>query len=785
MNRRYLLPFQGWRLVFFRMVAISVFMVLVFRTWQLQFLEGASFRQDSDENRFQTLPILATRGAIFDREGIPLALNDDAWLVTITPALLPESREDTLDVYNRLSALIDVPATRAVADASGQFDERSIDELVLEGEGIAPFRPVVVAADVEKDIAFQILEELLDFPGVDVDLLSVRNYPSGLSTSQIIGYLGPIPEDQAQELRELGLDPAFDRIGYAGIEASFQEELAGRNGLITYQVDIAGQREALISREQPESGLNIQLTIDLDLQQAAQQFLLSRINSINATEQRLRTQSGVVIAMNPTTGEILALVSWPTYDNSRFARAIDGEYYLEVADDPLRPLVNHSISSLYPPGSVWKLLTSVAVIEEDVIDPFTTLFDPGRLSLPNAFAPNDAGQAQTFVCWLRSGHGDQNLLDGIANSCDVYYYQVGGGNPEVSAARLKPGGLGIVDLYRWSTAFGIGSRLGVEIPGENPGRMPESQWKRRLYGESWSTGDTYNAAFGQGYVTTTPIQLINAVAAIINDGVMMQPTLIRHFEDAEGNIVPDSDDNGNTVDGFEPRILRTLVQPPPGQPLTLLLQEDMLLQGANSLVCRCEPDSDFYAPDRCNPESYTSRYDSDPNPDDDIQTWVDYEVSVPFDYRWTASLCDPLNFGIFDIIGQRYIPPIGTIDSMELVQFGMEEVTSRGTASEEVNEAFPPITGVGGIIEGGKTGTAEYCDDIARPQGLCIPGRWPSHAWYVGYTSIDDPEIVVIAFLYNAGEGSQNAMPVVREVLNYYENRPPPELRPERPSTPQ
>ncbi len=768
MNRRPLLPFQGWRLVFFRAVAISILGVLLIRTWQLQFIQGASFRADSDENRFQTLPVQATRGTIFDRYGNPLALNDPAFLVTITPALLPDSREETLEIYSRLSSLVDVPATRAIANASGRFDERSIDELVVEGQGIAPYRAVVIAADVEKDIALEILESSPSLQGVDVEARSVRNYPSGIATAQIIGYLGPIPEEQAQELRELGLDPAFDRIGYAGIEAFFQEELAGTNGLETWRVDIAGLREQRTARVPAEPGLSIRLTLDVDLQQFAQQSLVRRIAAINADEQRLRTQSGVVIAMNPQTGEILAMVSWPTYDNSRFARAIDGEYYVEVEADPLRPLVNHAISSLYPPGSVWKLITSIGVYEEDVIDPYSTLVCPGRLTLPNLYAPNDPGASQTFVCWLRSGHGDQNLLDGIANSCDVYFYQVGGGNPDVSPAILKPNGLGINSLYRWATAFGIGSRLGVEVLGENAGRMPEPDWKRRLYGESWSTGDTYNAAFGQGYVTVTPLQLISATAAIVNDGAMMQPTLIRHFEDAEGNIVEVADTNGNILGVFEPRVSRTLVEPPLGEPWTLLLQEDMLLQQGNSLACRCETDSGYYEDGRCNPETYVAQFDS--NPDPAIEEMVTYQVHIPFGYNWNFSaVCDPLTFE--RIGGSDYVIPVATPESMSFVQLGMREVVVRGTASTSANPAFPPL---GFVNEGGKTGTAEYCDDIAFPQGLCIPGRWPSHAWYVGYAPYEDPEIMVIAFLYNAGEGSQRAMPVVREILDYYFRRSPP-----------
>ncbi len=750
MNRRALMPFQGWRILFFRSVAIFLFVVLVVRTWQLQFVQGAELRADADENRFQTLPIPAPRGQIYDRNGVPLALNDPAFIVTITPAELPENFEDALVVYNRLSALVDVPATRAIADAAGRTNERSIDELVREGEGIAPFQAVPIASDIDEEVAFIILEERQSLPGVDIEYRSVRSYPTGLTTAQLIGYLGPIPENRAQELRQQGYNPAYDRIGYAGIESYLEDELAGQNGSVTYEVDVAGEPLRTVERIPPVPGVSVELTIDADLQAAAQQALVNRINALNAQEQRLVSQSGVVIAIDPQTGEVLALVSWPTYDNSRFARNIDADYYFDLADSPLRPFVNHAIQSLYPPGSVWKLITSVAVVDENVIDPNRTLRDNGSLSLRNAFAPNDPGQNQTFVCWLRTGHGDVNLIQGIAQSCDVYFYQVGGGNSDINLD-----GLGIDNLYRWATAFGIGSETGIELPLENGGRMPDRQWKRRVYGESWSTGDTYNAAFGQGYLTVTPLQLINAVGSIVNGGSLMQPTLLRNFQDANGNILVD----------FEPTVIRSLV-PPENGPMTLLLQEDMLRQEADSLACRCEPSSDYYDPDRCDPDNYVEQFDADPSPDN--EQWIPYKVELPYGFNWAySSVCDPLSF---NLLRSEYIPPIASTRAMELTQQGMREVILSGTANVASNRSFPPLAIA---YEAGKTGTAEYCDDVAFPQGLCIPGRWPSHAWYVGYGAQGDKDLLVIGFVYNAGEGSAWALPVVRQVLDYYLNGTP------------
>ena len=620
-----------------------------------------------------------------------------------------------------------------------------------EGRGIAPFREVVVAQDIDRQTAFRILEEAQILAGVDVFDASVREYPTGALTAHIVGYLGPIGPDEEIRLRELGYNPAFDRIGYAGVEAYFEEQLAGRRGTQTWLIDVAGEPLQLVEEEQFTPGMSLQLTLDVDLQKAAQDALTRQINLVNADEGRVVTQQGVVIAMDPRNGEILAMVSWPSYDNTRFARAIDGEYYFQQFDDPLRPLVNHAISALYPPGSVWKMITSVGAVDEKVIAPTSRLFDPGSLVLPNAFAPRDQSLGQTFVCWDRAGHGEVDLLTAIAQSCDVYYYQIGGGNPDVSPAVLRTGGLGIIDLYRWATAFGIGSSLGVELPGELAGRMPERQWKRRNYGESWSTGDTYNAAFGQGYVTTTPLQLLVSIVPLINGGNVYQPRIARNLQDANGNI----------IERFDPQVVRSLAMPQGDELPVLFMQEDMLLHGENSLACRCESDSGFYDEEFCGSvdlSNYTAQFDRDPNLDDDITDIVRYRVHVPDGYRFNRGVCDLLEQeGVQR--EKHYIPPFTTMDTLSLMQQGMRRAVTEGTGAR----AALPYVNVGA-----KTGTAEYCDDIASSLNLCKPGAWPAHAWLVGYAPYEAPEVVVIAFVYNGGEGSLVAGPIVHDVLDAY-----------------
>ncbi len=737
MNRR-TLPSQGWRLTMFGAVIFFSFAILIYQLYQFQFVEAEIYILEAEENRLQLQPITAPRGVILDRYGAQLALNVPAFNVTIVPAALPENDEATLEVYNRLSAFIDVPATRAAALAAGRDNERSLDELVTEGEGIEPYRPVIVAQDVPRNTAMRILEDRLLLPGVDIQVAAVREYLFGELTSQIIGYLGPIPAEEAQALIEEGYNPAFDRIGYAGVEFFLGDELAGQNGRLLREVDVAGLPLQVVLQDDPVPGRSVSLTLDVELQAAAQEALVRRINIVNADAGRIVTQSGVVIALNPQTGEVLAMVSWPTYDNARFARTIDIDYYRQVLEDERLPLINHAIQSIYPPGSVWKLITAVGALEEDVIDPLQTLNDPGQLVLPNRYAPNDPAASQTFVCWLRTGHGDMNMVDGIANSCDVYFYQIGGGNPDVSPEVLAPGGLGIDNLFRYATAFGIGSELGVELPAETAGRMPDRDWKRRTHGQNWSTGDTYNAAFGQGYVNVTPLQLISAVAAIANDGLLYQPTVIHSFLDAEGNV----------IEGFTPHVSRTVRLPAAGEPAVLLQLEDMIVQGEDSLACTCEPDSPYYDPSACDPDNYSAAVTFEG------QT-IPYTVHIPRNYVFNGGICDRTRFD------DTYQVPFVTQETLDIVQTGMRQAiigeggTAKGAALSYVAVA-------------GKTGTAEYCDNIARPLGLCVPGNWPSHAWFTAYAPDENPEIIIIAFVYNGGEGSLVALPVVRDTMEAY-----------------
>ncbi|HVO42044.1 MAG TPA: penicillin-binding transpeptidase domain-containing protein [Aggregatilineales bacterium] len=780
--RRTLMPFQGLRITLLKVMILLAFLGLIARMYYFQIEQHDYFNSLAQGNAQQSVPLPAPRGVIYDRYGVDLARNDASFNVGIIPAALPDSPTDTVTVYNRLSALlaignINVPSTRAVAAASGLPNVRSIEDIVAEGNGIAPYRSVIIATDVDRQIAQMILEDIQSLPGVVVDKGPVREYPTKAFTSQIIGYLGPISAAEAEKLRETGYNPAYERVGYAGIEAFLDDQLSGQRGLETRVVDVAGQPIRVVKRDEPIPGQNVKLTLDLDLQKAAQGALESEINFLNATcredpEHHTNcdiTQSGVVIALDPQTGEVLAMVSLPTYDNSRFARGIDANYYFSIKDLPQNPFINHAVSSLYPPGSTWKVVTGSAVVQDDVIAPTTFLNDPGSLDVVNSLGPLANKTKQRFVCWLRSGHGQVDLFHGIAWSCDVYFYQIGGGNPAVSPTSLRDGGLGIQDLDRYATMFGIGTREGIELPAEEAGRLPDPTWKRRVYSESWGTGDTYNASFGQGYITVTPLQLANAVASIANGGTLYQPTLIEGFTDTAGNL----------LQPFQPQVERTIAYPQPGQPIVLNMREDMYLQGNNSLTCVCEQHSDQCTPDFI--KNYKAQFtliavrhkisvDYHANQGD---LTIDYTVHVPLNYLFTGrnKMCDPLQFGKGSE-HEDYQPAFVDPQNLALVRAGMRGAVMESGGTVNLVTKGNERKRVETMGLAGKTGTAEYCDNIAFGKNLCIPGSWPQHAWFAGFapynSPTDKPEIVVIAMVYNGGEGSYYAYPVVQYTIDCY-----------------
>lgn len=516
--------------------------------------------------------------------------------------------------------------------------------------------------------------------GIDVEVVPVRDYPTGSLTSDIIGFLGPIPAKDEPALIALGFVPNRDKVGYAGVELYFQDLLAGRNGLRVVARDVAGQY--LPDIKPPLAvvpGMNLELTIDTRLQEAVTNILTSEIDGWNSWLGETKMTSGVAIVINPTTGEILAMVSYPTYENNRMARFIPAYYFKQLSEDSTEPLRNHAVYAELPAGSVFKLVTATGALNEGVVTPDQIIKTPGKIVVAEQFYVNDPGRAREFVDWIYKsnpdGFGQLDFTGAVANSSNVYFYKVGGGYED----EVNPG-LGICRLGTYARALGYGAYPGIQLPDTADGLIPDPDWKRINQGKSWTTGDTYIMSVGQGYALATPLQVLMSAATIANDGKLMEPTVLKEVLDGEGNVI-------------------TPTLPVMRWDLTkdaeIDVYEDNTIRGC-----------------RATGEKKT------------VQPWVFEEIQK----------------------GMRMAVTEGTLKSI----FG--------------DEAFQSL----GIAVAGKTGTAEYCDKYANEKKLCVPGSWPSHAWTVAYAPYENPEIAVVAFVYNGQEGSTVAGPIVRRIIQAY-----------------
>lgn len=511
------------RLLVVKVLIALVFLGLAVQLWRLQIVQGEAFRSQADRNRFRLVSVDAPRGVIYDRHQHILVRNEPSFTVSVVPADLPPEDEDR--VFKRLSELLQMPIA-----SSG------IRELVDAGRA-TPFVSVPLKSRVPREVAFIIEEEHLDLPGVQVEVEPVRRYLTGPLTAHLLGYMGRIPAERLQDyLNQPNADyEIYDRVGLTGIEYTYEAQMRGRKGLKHIEVDALGREVRVVSQPAPpQPGDNLILTLDLELQEAAEKALRKGM-------ERVRSQSGVVIVMNPQTGEVLAMVSLPSYDNNLFAGGISPEDYARLAGDPLLPLFNRAISGEYPIGSTFKIVPAAAGLQEGVITRRTLITDPGIILVPNKYFPDDPTQAQPFYCWKKAGHGPLNVVEGLAQSCDVFFYQVAGGYRDFN-------GLGAERLIEYARLFGFGEPTGIALLGESAGLVPDDRWKRHVRGEVWVTGDTYNMAIGQGDFLATPLQLLNATAAVANGGTLYRPQLVYQVVDAEGRI----------VQSFTPQVIREL-----------------------------------------------------------------------------------------------------------------------------------------------------------------------------------------------------------------------------------
>lgn len=742
--KRYEVPL--WRILFVYAVVLGAVGVILYRLLALQVLGQQTWITQAVDNYEETISEPAPRGIIYDRKYFILARNVASYNVVITPASLPDDEADIQRIYREVSTLTGVPAGGPVTEAtlenaklfSACVPGPSIADMVALGDSLAPYTPVKISCNISEELARVLREKSVDWPGVSVEIEPVREYPTGSLTANIVGFLGPIPAALEESYRARGFIPNRDKIGYAGVETSLDDILLGKNGQRVVQVDVAGQElRNLEPPSGPQAGNNLVLTIDTRLQQAAEAALIDEIKYWDTYLSTTQISSGVVIAMNPKTGEILAMVSYPTFENNRMARFIPGYYYDQLINDPRRPLVNNAVSAEFPPGSTFKLSTATGAYNEGVIGPEKIVETPGRLVLCERFLPTDPctdRNSRPFVDWIyrrrgevnEAGFGSLDFLHCIAYSSNVCFYKLGGGYED----EIPDGGLGILRLGEYAKALGYGRRSGIELPGEEDGLIPTPRWKRISKGEVWSTGDTYIASVGQGYVLATPLQVLLSGATVANRGKLMQPTVVREVRNSEDRVIPmwfnpDLEDFGiyekREIVDAQGRTRTVWVNPS---------KPDKLLSKP--------PDGSYQI-----------------SPFEPHLKWDITETPMIQEFNCDVGYCDPLNE--FKTVKPETIEAVRTGTRLAVTEDPL------GTLHKVFMVDYPIP-----IAVAGKTGTAEYCDDVAAKLQQCQFGSWPTHAWTLAYAPYDDPEIVILAFAYHGGEGGSVAAPIVARVMQAY-----------------
>jgi penicillin-binding protein 2 len=479
------------RFLVFAIAAILALSGLTARLFYLQIANGVEFSALAEQNRTALQSVPAPRGLIFDRKGRPLVTNAAMYSVKVRAADIPEERRD--EVVGRLAALLNTDVTE-------------INTAIDTNPG-SRFDLVRVAENVNESTAGIIAESRSELPGVEVAVEAVREYPEGRLVSQILGYTGPISSEQYADKREDGY-LRDDWIGKAGVEATYEADLRGVYGIESVARNASGRRgDVLQTVRNVRPGNSLTLTIDIREQKLAERALKWAMKSVGMTR-------GVVIVMNPQTGEVLALVSLPTYDNNDFARGISNADYAKLLKNKDKPLTNHAVQAHYPPGSTYKLVTGTGVLAEKEITPSTLVMTRPFLTLGGT----------RFYDWNHRGFGACNIFCGFGHSSDTFFFQMAGK-------------LGADRLAKYAHEYGFGSPTGIDLPNEVKGIVPSNKWKQDALGAPMFGGEVYQSGIGQGYDVVTPIQLINAYAALANGGKLYQPQVVREIIGPDGKVV--------------------------------------------------------------------------------------------------------------------------------------------------------------------------------------------------------------------------------------------------------
>ncbi|MFA6321867.1 MAG: penicillin-binding protein 2 [Candidatus Buchananbacteria bacterium] len=483
--------------------------ILLGRTAYLQLYQSNYFRAVAEGNRIRIRDVKAPRGLVYDRNMKPLVENIPSFSLGIIPVDLSK----------------DQAVRRSLADELSAVTGQSADGIYQQvfSKVVYSYQPIIVAENLNQDQAIGIRILATKYSGVVLIIDSTRHYLTASSTesfSHVLGYQGKIEESKREEYLAKGY-LYNDYVGKAGLELTYEKELKGSNGKEQVEVDATGQAKEILASQKYVSGSNLVLSIDQDLQNISEKSLKKILSSTGK-------KKGSVIVLDPKTGEILALVSLPTFDNNLFSLGISQSDFQKLINDSSHPLFNRSISGEYPPGSTFKLIVGGAALQENIVNENTTFVSSGGIHVNKWFFPD----------WKAGGHGATNIIKAIAESINTYFYIVGGGYNDFK-------GLGVDQLEKYSESFNIGKELGIDLPNEATGFVPDPRWKEETKNEVWYIGDTYHFAIGQGDLLATPLQVALWTSFYANGGKIYQPHVVKEILDGQNN----------SISKIEPRIL--------------------------------------------------------------------------------------------------------------------------------------------------------------------------------------------------------------------------------------
>lgn len=472
-------------------IVIAIFVILVTRLFYLQIVEGEYYHSKAEGNRLRMLSVTAARGIMYDRNGQILVGSRPAYTVSI----MPTDKEIDDSELQRLAGIL------------GMKPE-AIKEKVKAHEG--GYEPIRLANDITMDTVTKIAERSHELPGVSIDVEPLRYYPYDTMASQLFGYVGEVGEEELADIREKDPNTRVGPgtiLGRAGLERMYDNVLRGIDGGKQVEVDAAGRPVAEVGRQNTVPGRDIHLTIDLPLQKAAEKAVADQLASLRS--QGIPAKGAAVVAMDPNTGAILAMVSAPEFNPNWFARGITSAQWKQLNTDMNHPFDNKVVSGEYPPGSPFKIITGAAALELKKVTPDEMIFDSGRHWLIDK--RNAEGEA---LGWL-----DFNTA--LAKSDNVYFYEMGNR-------------VGIENLDKFARLFGLGEKTGIKLFGEATGNIASPEYKRKVFDQDWYLGETFDAAIGQSFTLVTPIQMAMVMSEVANGGIRYQPYVVSRIDNSDG-----------------------------------------------------------------------------------------------------------------------------------------------------------------------------------------------------------------------------------------------------------